>query len=86
MPCNHNFEVYLDAYINAAGLAGDFKGYLFRTTRAKTRQLTTNSLAQADVFRMIQRRALQAGIKTRIGNHARFPRLGTTQFPGLKTT
>jgi integrase len=26
MPCNHNLEAYLDAYINAAGLAGDLKG------------------------------------------------------------
>ena len=23
MPCNHNLEAYLDAYISAAGLAGD---------------------------------------------------------------
>lgn len=27
MPCNHNLEAYLDAYISAAGLAGDLKGY-----------------------------------------------------------
>ncbi|MGA2860999.1 MAG: tyrosine-type recombinase/integrase [Steroidobacteraceae bacterium] len=49
MPCNHNLEAYLDAYISAAGLAGDLKGYLFRSTRGRTRQLTTNPLAQADV-------------------------------------
>ena len=35
MPCNHNLEAYLDAYINAAGIAGDFKGYLFRTVRGQ---------------------------------------------------
>jgi hypothetical protein len=33
MPCNHNLEAYLDAYIKAAGIAGDFKGYLFRSAR-----------------------------------------------------
>src|ERR1700734_947269 len=55
MPCNHNLEAYLDAYINAAGLAGDLKGYLFRTVRG--RALTTNPLAHADVYRMIRRRA-----------------------------
>jgi site-specific recombinase XerD len=35
MPCNHNLEAYLDAYIRAAGLTGDLKGYLFRSTRAR---------------------------------------------------
>jgi integrase/recombinase XerD len=79
MPCNHNLEAYLDAYISAAGLPGDYKGYLFRITRGRTRQLTTNPLAQADVYRMIRRRAFAAGIKTRIGNHT-FRATGITQY------
>lgn len=41
---------YLDAYITAASVADDLKGYLFRSIRGKTRQLTTNLLAQADVY------------------------------------
>jgi integrase/recombinase XerD len=79
MPCNHNLEAYLDAYINAAGLAGDLKGYLFRTVRGRGRALTTNPMAQADVYRMIRRRAFAAGIKTRIGNHT-FRATGITQY------
>jgi site-specific recombinase XerD len=79
MPCNHNLEAYLDAYIAAAGIAEDRKGYLFRSTRGRTRQLTTNPLAQADVYRMIRRRAFAAGIKTRIGNHT-FRATGITQY------
>jgi integrase/recombinase XerD len=79
MPCNHNLEAYLDAYISAAGLPGDYKVYLFRITRGRTRQLTTNPLAQADVYRMICRRAFAAGIKTRIGNHP-FRVTGITQY------
>jgi len=63
----------------AAGIAEDRKGYLFRSTRGRTRQLTTNPLAQADVYRMIRRRALKAGIKTRIGNHT-FRATGITQY------
>jgi integrase len=78
MPCNHNLEAYLDAYIRAAGLADDLKGYLFRTVRGRGRALTTNPLAQADVYRMI-RRAFAAGIKTRIGNHT-FRATGITQY------
>ena len=79
MPCNHNLEAYLDAYISAAGLAGDLKGYLFRTVRGRGRALTTNPMAQADVYRMIRRRAYAAGIKTRIGNHT-FRATGITQY------
>ena len=79
MPCNHNLEAYLDAYINAAGIGSDLKGYLFRSTRGKTRRLTTNPLFQADVYRMIRRRAMMAGIKTRIGNHT-FRATGITQY------
>jgi integrase/recombinase XerD len=41
--------------------------------------LTTNALAQADVYRMIRRRAFAAGIKTRIGNHS-FRATGITQY------
>ena len=79
MPCNHNLEAYLDAYINAAGIAGDRKGYLFRTVRGKSGTLTGNPLAQSNVYRMIRRRAMQAGIKTRIGNHT-FRATGITQY------
>jgi site-specific recombinase XerD len=79
MPCNHNLEAYLDAYIQAAGIAHDFKGYLFRSTRAKTGLLTGNPLAQSNVYRMIRRRAMTAGIKTRIGNHT-FRATGITQY------
>jgi site-specific recombinase XerD len=79
MPCNHNLEAYLDAYINAAGIADDFKGYLFRGAPGKTRQLTGNPLAQSNVYRMIRRRAIMAGIKTRIGNHT-FRATGITQY------
>src|SRR5208283_1959063 len=31
MPCHHNLETYLHAYINGCGLAADPKGALFRT-------------------------------------------------------
>jgi site-specific recombinase XerD len=79
MPCNHNLEGYLDAYIKAAGLAGNPKGYFFLTTRGKTAKLTANPLAQSNVYRMIRRRAMEAGIKTRIGNHT-FRATGITQY------
>jgi site-specific recombinase XerD len=79
MPCNHNLEAYLDAYIKAASVGDDRKGYLFRSTRGKTRVLTTKPLAQADVYRMIRRKALRVGIRTRIGNHS-FRATGITEY------
>ena len=79
MPCNHNLEAYLDAYVSAAGIAEEFKGYLFRTAKGKSGTLTSNPLAQSNVYRMIRRRAMLAGIKTRIGNHT-FRATGITQY------
>lgn len=80
MPCNHNLEAYLDEYLKAGSISDDFKGYLFRAARGKSgTTLTGNPLAQSNVYRMIRRRAMQAGIKTRIGNHT-FRATGITQY------
>lgn len=67
-PCVPKLEAYLDAYITAAGIADDKDGPLFRTTGRFTG--TQHRMRQQDGYRMIQRRARQAGIKTRIGNHS----------------
>ena len=57
MPTHHNLDHYLEAYIAAAGIAGDRKGPLFRTTRARSGELTDRAMLQSDVWRMIRRRA-----------------------------
>src|SRR6202021_2027843 len=77
--CNHILEAYLDAYVAAAGVAEDRKGYLFRSALGRTRLLNTNLLAQPDVYRMIRRRPLAAGIKTKVSNHT-FRATGITQY------
>ena len=79
MPAHHNLEVYLDAYITAAGLAPDPKGPLFRSTVGRSRELTDRPLHQPDVYRMITRRATAAGIRTRIGCHT-FRATGITEY------
>ncbi len=78
MPAHHNLDAYLEAYMEAAGIAQDRKGPLFRTVRGKTGQLTGNSLLQQDVHRMIRQRAA-AGIKTEIGCHT-FRATGITAY------
>jgi len=85
VPCHHNLEHYLDEYIAAAGIAGDPDGPLFRTAAGKTGVLTGNAMWQQDAYRMIQRRAGAAGIKTRIGNHT-FRATGITAYLQNKGT
>ncbi len=69
MPCHHQLEASLHAYLEGAGLTTDDKGYLFRSLAGKTGQLTERPLGQSDVHRMIRRRAKAADIHTAIGCH-----------------
>ena len=79
MPAHHNLEEYLHAYIESAALAGDKKGFLFRTARGRTATLSERPMSQPDAWRMIERRARAAGIHTRIGNHS-FRATGITEY------
>jgi integrase/recombinase XerD len=79
MPTHHNLDRYLEEYIAAVGIAEDRKSPLFRTTRGRSGELTANPLLQSDVWRMIRRRALVAGIKTEIGCHT-FRATGITAY------
>lgn len=79
VPAHHNLEVYMDAYIEAAGIAGQRKGPLFRTTFGKTLNLTKNSMTRIDVFRMVKRRAHDAGLSDRVCCHT-FRATGITAF------
>ena len=69
MPAHHTLEEYLDSYIRAAGIGEDKKGPLFRSAMRRTGKLTERSLARVNAFRMVQRRAKTAGVKTQIGCH-----------------
>lgn len=79
MPAHHTLEAYLDAYVKAAGLADDLKGPLFRSAPGTQTTLTRKRLATADVWRMIRRRAMAAGIQTKIGCHS-FRATGITNY------
>jgi site-specific recombinase XerD len=83
VPCHHTLEKILDDYIEAAGIAGDPNGSLFRSTGRKTGE--ARPLWQQDVYRMIQRRAAGADIATRIGAHT-FRATGITAYLKNKGT
>ena len=79
MPCHHNLEDYLTAYIDGCELRGQAKGPLFRTIARGTRRLSDNPLPQANAFAMVRRRAAAAEIGTAIGNHS-FRATGITTY------
>jgi len=79
MPTHHNLDRYLEEYITAAGIAQDRKGPLFRTSKGRGRELADRPLLQSDVWRMIRRRAAEAGIETEIGCHT-FRATGITAY------
>jgi site-specific recombinase XerD len=78
MPCHHNLEAWLHEYIEGAQLASG-KGYLFRSAAGRTGRLSDTPMTQADVFRMVGRRAKAADIRTCIGCHS-FRATGITEY------
>ena len=70
MPAHHTLQDWLDAYLDAAGIADDRQGFLFRTADGRSGRLTANGMTQPDAYRMIQRRAAAAGVITKIGCHS----------------
>ncbi len=79
MPCHHQLEDYLHAYLEQSGIDADPKGPLFRTIGRGTGQLSARALPQANAHAMVRRRALAAGLKTLIGNHT-FRATGITSY------
>ena len=79
-------ESYLQQYIEAleataleAGSPLDPKAWTFPTATGRSGRLNARPMGQADVYRMIRRRALDAGIETKIGCHS-FRATGITEY------
>jgi len=80
VPVHHTLEEYLDAYLAVAGIRDEKNGTLFRTlSTAPGRPLSLEPMTQPDAWRMIRRRARNAGIKTKIGCHT-FRATGITTY------
>jgi site-specific recombinase XerD len=67
VPAHHSAEEYLDAYLEEADLWDEKKVPLFQSIRHG--KMTGNKLSQPDVYRMIRRRALTAGIDVAVCCH-----------------
>jgi len=81
IPCPHKLAEALDAYLEEAGIAGERKTPLFRSTTGKTRKLTDRPMARQDVLAMVKRRCKDAGLSEDISNHS-FRATGITAYLG----
>ncbi|MGZ3471610.1 MAG: tyrosine-type recombinase/integrase [Isosphaeraceae bacterium] len=79
VPANHKSEAYLDAYLQAAGIAGDPKAPLFRSANGKTKTLTEKPLRRNNALDMIKQRALAAGLSPKVCCHT-FRATGITAY------
>jgi site-specific recombinase XerD len=80
MPCHHALAEALHAYIAAAGIAEDRKGFLSRTSRGHdATALSAQPMNQSDAWPVIRRCAVAAGIHAPIGNHT-FRATGITAY------
>ena len=83
MPCHHKLEAYLHDYMEARRIRTEpppgSKDWLFPTVHLRTACFTDRPMSQADVYRMVRRRAWRAGIQTRIGCHT-FRATGITEY------
>jgi site-specific recombinase XerD len=75
MPCHHNLEEYLTAYLDGAGLRDDPKAPLLGAAPASLPTVRP----QANAYAMIRRRAAAAGIATKLANHS-FRATGITAY------
>jgi site-specific recombinase XerD len=79
VPAHHNAELYLDAYVAAASLAGQPKGPLFRSAVGRTGLLGGFRLSRKDALRMVKRRAAKLGLPARTCCHT-FRATGITAY------
>src|SRR5207245_6241004 len=78
VPAHHNAELYVDAYLDGAGIREEKKSPLFRSVDHR-RMITPNAMARTDVLRMIKRRAAEAGLPSSTCCHT-FRATGITAY------
>ena len=79
VPVHHTAVEYLDAYVEAAGIADEKNKPLFRTTRGRTRALTENGMNRVETWKLIKRRAEEAGLSASTTCHS-FRATGITAY------
>ena len=70
IPCRHDLQGFLAAYLAAAGIADQKHGPLFRTAARRVRRLTLTAIPANDVCKMVKRRLKDAGLPPQISPHS----------------
>jgi site-specific recombinase XerD len=79
MPAHHKLEAFIDEYLEAAGIGAASKSPLFRAAIGRAGTLSLRGMNRIDAYRMVQRRALKAGLPVLIGCHT-FRATGITAY------
>jgi integrase len=79
VPVHHTAEEYLDAYLKVAGIADEKNKPLFRTTRGQSRSITAIGMNRVETWKMIKRRAEDAGLSPEVTCHT-FRATGITAY------
>ncbi len=79
MPAHHKLEAFIDEYVKAAGIGDSGKSPLFRAAMGRAGTMGLHPMNRVDACRMIQRRALKAGLPVLIGCHT-FRATGITAY------
>lgn len=79
MPAHHKLEAFIDEYLEAAGIVDAGKSPLFRAAMGRAGTLSLRPINRVDAYRMVQRRALKAGLPVLIGCHT-FRATGITAY------
>ncbi len=78
MPVHHSLQDLLEDYLTHARLKGT-TAPLFQSIAGRSGKLTGKAMSQSDAWNMLQRRALAAGLRTKITNHT-FRATGITEY------
>ena len=79
MPAHHKLELFLDEYLDTAGIRDQGKPPLFRSAAGKTGILTDRPTHRIDAYQMVRRRTAATGLKGKLGCHV-FRATGITAY------
>lgn len=79
IPAHHQAAEWVDAYLEASGIAGELESPLWRSFRGRTGKLTNRRLDRREALSLVKRKCKAAGLPADICDHS-FRAAGITSF------